>query len=44
MQVPPDAIAASPYQTRAAESEEELAGLAASIAARIAEGAADGND
>lgn len=33
MQVPPDVIGPSPYQTRAAESEEELAGLAASIAA-----------
>lgn len=42
--VPLAEIGPSPYQTRAAETEEELAGLAAAIAAKIAEGAADGND
>ncbi len=42
--VPLAEIGPSPYQTRAAETEEDLAGLAASIAAQTREEGSDGDD
>lgn len=42
--VPLAEIGPSPFQTRAAETAEELAGLAASIAAQTREEGSDGDD